>query len=288
MVAPAVEEVYAASSGVSRTERTLDADWGRSGMTARSDNHPKVALVTGGSRGVGAATAVALASAGYDVAIGYRNKASRAEAVAQQIAAIGRRALPVGGDVTRETGRAALLSTVQAQFGTLDALILNASGGLERDLVAADPDYPLRINRDAQVALLESAQPLLQPGSTVVFVTSHWAHRYGEVTQLPDYEPVAASKHAGEQGIRALIPSLASQQIRVLVVTGDLIDGTITAKLLERRNPGLATARIGDGGQATTTEAMGRAIAAAVEDTALPSGHTVVVGGSLDSVPGLA
>lgn len=256
-------------------------------MSARAEDHHPVALITGGSRGVGAATAVALASAGYDVVIGYRNKAGRAEAIAHQIAAIGRRALAVGGDVTQEADRAELMEAVRHQFGALDVLVLNASGGLERDLVAADPDYPLRINRDAQLALLEDAQPLMRPGSTVVFVTSHWAHRYGDVTQLPDYEPVAASKHAGEQGIRALIPALTERQVRVLVVTGDLIDGTITAKLLERRNPGLASARTGDGGRATTTEEMGQAIATALEDTSLPSGHTVVVGGSLASLPDL-
>jgi NAD(P)-dependent dehydrogenase (short-subunit alcohol dehydrogenase family) len=221
------------------------------------------------------------------VVIGYRNKAARAEAVAHQIEVIGRRALAVRGDVTQEAGRAELMEAVRQQFGALDVLVLNASGGLERDLVAADPAYPMRINRDAQIALLENAQPLMRLGSTVVFVTSHWAHRYGEVTQLPDYEPVAASKHAGEQEIRSLIPALTEQHIRVLVVTGDLIDGTITAKLLERRNPGLATTRTGNGGRATTTEEMGQAIASAVEDTSLPSGHTVVVGGSLASLPDL-
>lgn len=257
-------------------------------MSPSAEDYHPVALVTGGSRGVGAATAVALATVGYDVVIGYRNKAARAEAVVRQVETIGRRALPVAGDVTQEADRKSLLAAVRQQWGSLDLLVLNASGGLERDLVAADPGYPLQINRDAQIALLEEAVPLLRPGSTVVFVTSHWAHRYGDVSQLPDYEPVAASKHAGEQGIRALIPALTVQQIRVLVVTGDLIDGTITAKLLERRNPGLATTRSGVGGRATTTEEMGQAIAMAVEDTTLSSGYTIVVGGSLASLPDLA
>ena len=46
---------------------------------------------------------------------------------------------------------------------------------------------------------------LLAPGATVVHVTSHWAHLYGSVPQLPDYEPVARSKHAGEEALRARI-----------------------------------------------------------------------------------
>ncbi len=131
--------------------------------------------------------------------------------------------------MTRPAVLDALVAEIARWTGGLAAPGLNASGGLERDLVAADPDYPLRINRDAQVALLERARPLLSAGSTVVFVTSHWAHGYGEVEQLPAYEPVAASKHAGERAVRALIAALVEQGVRVIVVTGDLIEGTITA-----------------------------------------------------------
>lgn len=255
--------------------------------TNESGGRPCV-FVTGGSRGVGAATAVALAGLGYDVAIGYRNKASRAGAIAAQIEAVGQRALLVGGDLTRADDRVAVVAALSHWAGGLDALVLNASGGLERDLVAENQDYPLRINRDAQRDLLDALRSLLKPGATVVFVTSHWAHRYGEVEQLPDYEPVASSKHAGEDAVRALIPELTAQNVRVLVVTGDLIDGTITAKLLERRNPGLSTTRTDTGGRATTTEEMGMAIAQAVTDTTLRSGHTIVVGGALESLPTLA
>lgn len=244
----------------------------------------RAALVTGGSRGVGEATAVALAGLGHDVALTYRNKAARADAVVARIEAAGRRALAVGGDMTRPEVLDAVVAAVGEWAGGLDALVLNASGGLERDLVAADPGYPLRINRDAQVALLERARPLLREGATVVFVTSHWAHRHGEVEQLPAYEPVAASKHAGEQAVRRLIPELAVAGIRLLVATGDLIEGTITAKLLERAAPGLAADRAGRGGRVSSVEEMGAAIAAAIEDGSLPTGHTVVVGGPLDSL----
>lgn len=257
-------------------------------MSTSEHRGRQAALVTGGSRGGGAAAAVSLAGLGYDVAIGYRNKAARAEAVAAWIEATGQRALPVGGDLTQQDERVALLAAVGHWTDSLAALVLNASGGLERDLVAADPGYPMRINRDAQLALLDAAQPLLAPGATVVFVTSHWAHRYGAVVQLPDYEPDAASKRAGEDAVRAMIPALAARGVRLLVATGDLIEGTITATLLERRNPGLAATRAEAGGRATSTEEMGEAIARAVADPTLPSGHTIVVGGLLDSLPLLA
>ncbi len=245
--------------------------------------HP-VALVTGGSRGIGAATAQALASRGYDIAITYRNKAARAQEVVAAATAQGVRALAIASDITKPDDIAALIQQLRAWAGRLDILALNASGGLERDLLALDPDYPMHINRDAQVMMLERALPLMPHGSTAVFVTSHWAHLYGRVRQLPAYETIGESKYAGEQALRARQESLAEAGIRLLVVTGDLIEGTITPKLLERAAPGLTRQRRDSVGNLPTAQEMGEAIAAAATDPSLPSGHTVVIGQSLDSM----
>lgn len=243
-----------------------------------------VALVTGGSRGIGAATALALAGHGFDVALTYRNKGARAEEVAARVAGHGVRALALAADMTRREALDALFARLREWAGRLDLLVLNASGGMERDLVAADPDYPLRLNRDAQLATLDEALPLLAGGGTVVFVTSHWAHLYGQIEQLPAYGPVAASKHAGEAALRAQQGGLAARGVRLLVVTGDLVEGTITPKLLARA-AGPAGPRREALGPLPTTDDMGEAIAAAAADPALPSGHTVVVGRALESLP---
>jgi NAD(P)-dependent dehydrogenase (short-subunit alcohol dehydrogenase family) len=249
-----------------------------------TDAHPPAALVTGGSRGIGAATALALAERGYDVALTYRNKAARAEAVATEISRHGQRALWVGCDITRAEDRDHLFAQLSGWRAPyfLDLLVLNASGGLERDLVAADSEYPMRINRDAQVAMVEDALPYMRDGGTVAFITSHWAHLYGQVEQLPGYEPVAASKFAGEQELRDRQEKLAAAGIRLLVITGDLIEGTITPRLLERAAPGLSGARRSEVGRLPTATEMGEAIAAAVSNRSLPSGHTIVVGGALE------
>jgi len=108
------------------------------------------------------------------------------------------------------------------------------------------------------------------------------------VQQLPAYVPVAASKYAGEQALRARQAVLAERGIRLLVVTGDLIDGTITPRLLERTAPGYAEQRRSQVGCLPTVEDMGRAITAAVMDASITSGHTVVVGGALESLSGPA
>lgn len=243
-----------------------------------------VALVTGGSRGIGAETAMALAEHGYDVALTYRNKAARAQEVAAAIARSGKEALALPCDITHADDVARLFRQVDQWREHLDILVLNASGGMERDLVAADPDYAIHINRDAQLALVEAALPLMQPGGSIVFVTSHWAHLYGKMAQLPAYEPVAESKYAGEQALRALQPDLHARGLRLLVVTGDLIEGTITPKLLERGAPGLITRRRTTQGALPTAREMGQAIVQAALDPALVSGATIVIGASLESM----
>ncbi len=242
----------------------------------------RIALITGGARGIGAATTIALARRGYDVVINYRNKAARANEVIEQATQRGVRGLALKSDITQQEDRDQLFSTIQKWGGKLDVLVLNASGGLEKDLLARDPEYPMHINRDAQVALLDGALPLMAKGSVVAFITSHWAHLYGQIEQIPTYQPIAESKYAGEQALRARLPELSERGIRLVVVTGDLIAGTITPKLLERAEPGLKEQRERSIGPLPTAEEMGEVIAVAATDGTLPSGHTVVVGGSLE------
>ncbi len=250
----------------------------------------RVALVTGGSRGIGAATVLVLARRGYDVALTYHNKASRANDVVAHAQTLGADALAIGGDMTRPDELARQVAEFRGWRDHLDALILNASGGLERT-VAADPQYPWRINRDAQVALLDAALPLMPPGAVVVFVTSHWAYLYGEVEQVPVYEIVAETKHAGEQAIRTRLAEEAGRGIRLAIVTGDVIEGTITPRLIARATPSLATddrSGIGDAiasGALPDADDMAAAIANTADDATLLDGQVIVVGGALDAIP---
>ena len=244
----------------------------------------RVALITGGSRGIGAATALTFARHGYDVALTYRNKAARAQEVVQAIEHLGQRGLALACDMTHSEEIQRFFQAFQAWSGHLDALVLNASGGMERDLVAADPDYPMHINHDAQIQFVDAALPLLKSGSTITLVTSHWAHLYGQMQQLSAYEPVAESKHAGEQALRARQREFAGLGLRLLVVTGDLIEGTITPKLLERAAPGLIAERRTTQGALPTADEMGQQVALATLNPALANGSLVVVGAPLESM----
>jgi 3-oxoacyl-[acyl-carrier protein] reductase len=235
----------------------------------------KVALVTGASRGVGAETAKMLAGHGVDVVVNYRSKGSRAEEVADRIGETGATAMLAQADITNETDVRSMLEQMKERFQKLDILVLNASGGLEKDKPL---DYAMNLNFTSQVRLAELAQPLMLPGSCIVFVTSHLAHFYGQKPVGDYYEPVAASKKAGEDALRSRIPGLSAAGIRLVVVSGDLIEGTITPKLMERANPGFIEERREQAGTLPTVEDFARAIVDASMNEVLESGATIFVG----------
>jgi NAD(P)-dependent dehydrogenase (short-subunit alcohol dehydrogenase family) len=232
------------------------------------------ALVTGSSRGIGADTVSYFAEAGARVVVNYRNKEARALKLVAAIEAKGGSAIAVGADLTDPASRDALFSTISSELGGLDILVMNASGGMESGMAA---DYAMQLNRDAQVELLTAALPLLADGARVVFVTSHQAHFIKTVETMPEYVPVALSKRAGEDALRELIPTLAERGIEFVVVSGDMIEGTVTATLLERANPGALDIRKEAAGRLYNVSEFAAEVAlAAVEP--VPEDHTRYVG----------
>src|SRR5687768_5498243 len=101
--------------------------------TPEVDLGGKAILVTGGSRGVGAETVRIAAERGADVAINYRSKAKRAEQIADKVREAGQTAVIVEADITDDGSVERMYDAVREAFGRLDVLILNASGGLEKD-----------------------------------------------------------------------------------------------------------------------------------------------------------
>ncbi|CAG7602747.1 SDR family oxidoreductase [Leucobacter soli] len=232
------------------------------------------ALVTGSSRGIGADTVRRFAEAGADVVVNFRNKAPRAEKLAAELRDLGVRALVQGADLTDPASLAEMFAAVQAEYGGLDILVLNASGGMESGM---GEDYALKLNRDAQLAVLDAALPLLGTGSRVVFVTSHQAHFIRTTPTMPEYEPVALSKRAGEDALRERIPELTERGVEFVVVSGDMIEGTVTATLLNRLNPGAIEERREQAGRLYNVGEFAAEVAlAAVEP--VPADHTRLIG----------
>jgi NAD(P)-dependent dehydrogenase (short-subunit alcohol dehydrogenase family) len=234
----------------------------------------KNVLVTGSSRGIGADTIRYLAAAGANVVINFRNKEARAVKLADEIRGGGGTALTIGADLTDPDSVAAMAARIAETFGTLDVLVLNASGGMESGMAE---DYAMLLNRDAQVGVVDAMLPLLGSGSRIVFVTSHQAHFIRSTPTMPEYEPVARSKRAGEDALRARVDEFAAAGVEFVVVSGDMIEGTITATLLERANPGAISARKEAAGRLFNVSEFAAEVASAAVEP-VPADHTRYVG----------
>ncbi len=241
-----------------------------------SELNGKTAIVTGSSRGIGAEVAKNLAGGGASVVVNYRQKAPRANKVVQGIIDAGGQAVAVGADLTAAGGAQSLVDAALENFGSLDVLVLNASGGMEADL---GEDYALRLNRDAQVDMLRTAAAVMPEGSRVVFVTSHQAHFVDQTATLDAYEPVARSKRAGELALREEIPALDAKGISLVVISGDMIEGTVTATLLDRAQPGAIEERRKAAGRLFTVQEFGVEVAG-MATADVPTGHTEYAGGA--------
>ncbi|KQY06685.1 short-chain dehydrogenase [Mycobacterium sp. Root135] len=235
----------------------------------------RIVLVTGASRGIGAEVARQLADPNTHVIVNYREKAKRAEDIAEAVRDAGGHASTLRADISDEADATAMMESIETRFGRLDALVLNASGGLE---MGADPGYAMRLNRDAQRRLAQLAVPMMPVDGRIVFVTSHQAHFFPNKAVPKGYSAVAASKRAGETALYAMRAVFSRAGVRLTVVSGDMIDGTIIVRLLQRRDPDAVKARRVHGTLPTVTEFSG----AIVSSVTMPSPPGIVYVGGAD------
>jgi 3-oxoacyl-[acyl-carrier protein] reductase len=179
----------------------------------------KVALVTGGSRGIGAAIARALAEQGADVAISYSASADKANAVATELKAKGVRATAFKADQAEPSQVEKLVKDVAAQFGRLDILVNNAGvfvvstvDNAANDLAALDRQYA--INVTGVVTAIRTAAPLLSEGGRIITLGSQIATRVG----FPGVADYAATKAAIVGYTKGAARDLAPRKITVNVV----------------------------------------------------------------------
>ena len=191
----------------------------------------KVALVTGGSRGIGAAICVELARRGFAVVINYLRNEAAAEQVHLSLTQLGVPALSLGADVSSAAETAAMFRKVEAQFGRLDVLVCCA--GITRDtlLGASQPDdfsTVLRTNFEGVAnCCREATRPMMRARSgCIVNISSVAAQRPGR-----GQSNYAASKGAIESFTRALAVELAPRNIRVNAIAPGFIATEMTAAL---------------------------------------------------------
>lgn len=191
-------------------------------------------LITGGARGIGAATALAAAHAGYAVAVNYAHNSLAADAVVRQIRAMGRTAVTVKADVSQESEVMAMFDKVDAKLGPLTALVNNA--GIVDIAARVDEMTFERIHRMFSINVLGSfvcAREAVRRMSTVhggsgggIVNVSSAASRLGSAGQYVDY---AASKGAIDTFTLGLAREVAAEGIRVNAVRPGIIETDIHA-----------------------------------------------------------
>jgi len=212
-----------------------------------TSSNGKTALVTGASRGIGRAAAIALAAAGARTLVHYGRGADEAQAVVDEIRAVGGHAEAVGADLADPQGPHDLAEKVRAIVGDrLDILVANA--GISRaatieDSTIADFDAQFAVNVRAPFFLVQQLLPILGAGSSIVFTSSLAAR--AAVGNLPAY---AATKGAidtivvhfaallGPRGIRvnAVAPGVVETEMSNFAKTDAGRDFTIGMQALKR------------------------------------------------------
>jgi len=184
----------------------------------------RVALVTGGSRGIGAAIALALAKNGAAVAVNYRERAADAEAVADKIKVAGGRAMTVRADVSQGADVTRMVAEIAAALGPIDILVNNAGIAIVRDLdrlTEEDFDRTILVNLKSAFLCTQAVVPAMRARrwGRIVNISSGAARGAGAIG--PHYN---ASK-AGMEGLtRGYAARLVKDGITVNAVAPSLIE----------------------------------------------------------------
>jgi NAD(P)-dependent dehydrogenase (short-subunit alcohol dehydrogenase family) len=211
----------------------------------------KILLVTGGSRGIGAAIVRQAAQQGYDVAINYLRDAAAADALSAEVRAAGRRAITIQGDMAQEADVDRTFKTTDAELGRLTHLVYNAgtTGGYSRleDADNAMMRNVLELNVLGALMCVKAAATRMsakkgRQGGAIVLISSMAA----TLGSAGEYVWYAASKGAVDTMTVGLSRELAADNIRVNAVSPGLIDTTLHPPgRLERLAPMMPIPRAG-------------------------------------------
>jgi NAD(P)-dependent dehydrogenase (short-subunit alcohol dehydrogenase family) len=194
----------------------------------------KVALVTGGSRGLGAVTAEALADEGADVAISYVASKEKADAVVARLQTKGVRAIAIRSDQADMAAAKPLIDQVMAHFGRLDILVNNAAIAVQGktvddpELDTVNLDRQWQINVMGTVAATRAAAPVLSHGGRIIFIGSLLGTRV-PFAGAADY---AGTKAAIAGYARGVARDLGRRDITVNVIQPGVMPTDMAAEVL--------------------------------------------------------
>jgi 3-oxoacyl-[acyl-carrier protein] reductase len=257
---------------------TQESEFGsQTDMVLTPDLTNRIALVTGGSRGIGRAIALALAESGADVMVNYRERTSEADEVVDSICAAGRRAIAVGADVSDSGAVAAMMRTVEAAFGAVDVLVNNAGVAIIRgvdELTEAEFDLTLAVNLKSAFLCTQAVLPGMRARhwGRIVNISSGAARGAGGIGVHYN-----ASK-AGMEGLtRGYAARLVKDGITVNAVAPSLID---TDMMHARRDQYIARIPLGRMG---TPEEVAQAVVMVIGNEYM-TGQTVQLNGGTNFI----
>ncbi len=182
----------------------------------------KVALITGGARGIGRATALKLARCGADIAIAYYNSSDEANQLVDEIQSLNRKAVAIQANVADQHSVEALFNLFSQSFSSLDILISNAASGVLRpalEMTTKHWRWCMETNALALNHLVSKGRGLMSSGGRVIALSSLGAHR-----AVPNYAFIGASKAALEALVRSLSLELAPFGITANTVSAGVVD----------------------------------------------------------------
>ena len=182
----------------------------------------KSVLITGGSRGIGKASALKLADNGCDVAIGYFNSSDEADLIVEEIKAMGRKSFAVQVNVSDRKSIAEMVGIYKHHFDKLDIFVSNAASGVLKPSMEMNVKHwrwCMETNALALNEITRQMQSIMPNGSRIVAMSSLGASR-----AIPNYGFIGASKAALEAIVRQLSLELAPQEISVNTISAGVVD----------------------------------------------------------------
>ena len=200
-------------------------------------NEKPVAFITGGSRGIGRATALLLASRGYDIGISYRRDADAAESTAKDLQQAGAEVVVTCGEIADPDVPGRILGEVGDRFGRVDVLVANAASSAFKPLLEFEPrhlDKTLHTVVQSFLLLTQAAVPLMEgrPG-TIVAITG-----YDTLRVMENHGLLAIAKAGMEQMVRQFAVELAPRDIAVERPPGRVRRHRVRALLGQASFPG--------------------------------------------------
>jgi 3-oxoacyl-[acyl-carrier protein] reductase len=242
-------------------------------MAAGEDLSARVALVTGASRGIGAAVALRLAEAGAAVAVNYRERAEDAEALVARIKSSGGRAIAVAADVSHSVAVTGMVERIARELGPIDILINNAGIAIVRgvdDLTEDDFDRTILVNLKSAFLCIQAVLPAMR------------ARRWGRIVNISSgaaRAPGAIGPHynASKAGMEGLTRGYAARLVKEGITVNNVAPSLIETDMMKGRTDLARNIPLGRMGQ---PEEVAQAVAMVLGNEYM-TGQTIILNGGM-------